>query len=100
MTILRATFVQRQRTVFITGSEAGITKDDILNAIPQGDRNEVEKWVNEDLCIVDYALHGWLFPLCSVVIHHGGSGTVARAVISGVPQIVIPILAFYDQPVS
>lgn len=31
--------------------------------------------------------HGWLFPRCSAVLHHGGSGTVATALLSGTPQV-------------
>ncbi len=31
------------------------------------------------------------FPLCSVVVHHGGVGTSARALTAGVPQLVIPM---------
>ena len=34
--------------------------------------------------------HSWLFPRCSVVIHHGGAGTTHTAARSGVPSIVLP----------
>jgi sterol 3beta-glucosyltransferase len=40
--------------------------------------------------------HGWLFPQMSVVVHHGGAGTTAAGLRSGVPSIVIPFMA--DQP--
>ena len=32
------------------------------------------------------------------VIHHGGSGTTAAAVAAGVASIVVPCLAWLDQP--
>jgi UDP:flavonoid glycosyltransferase YjiC (YdhE family) len=32
-----------------------------------------------------------LFPLCAVVVHHGGIGTVARALAAGTPQLVLPM---------
>jgi UDP:flavonoid glycosyltransferase YjiC (YdhE family) len=36
-----------------------------------------------------------LFPLCEAVIHHGGIGTISKAMAAGVPQLVLPIA--YDQ---
>ena len=32
------------------------------------------------------------------MVHHGGAGTTARALWSGVPSVIFPVLAFYDQP--
>lgn len=40
--------------------------------------------------------HGWLFPRCSAVVHHGGSGTTHDALRSGVPSLVVPHAV--DQP--
>jgi sterol 3beta-glucosyltransferase len=34
--------------------------------------------------------HDWLFDRVSAIIHHGGFGTTAAALRSGVPSIVIP----------
>ena len=31
--------------------------------------------------------HTWLFPRCSVIVHHGGAGTTATALYAGVPQV-------------
>ena len=42
------------------------------------------------------APHDLLLPRCAVVVHHGGAGTTAAAVRSGVPQVVVPHAA--DQP--
>jgi len=41
------------------------------------------------------APHEWLFPQCSATVHHGGSGTTAAALRSGVPTIVTPLA--FDQ---
>lgn len=43
-----------------------------------------------------FAPFGELFPLCAVAVHHGGVGTTARALASGIPQLVLP-LGGYDQ---
>ena len=34
--------------------------------------------------------HEWLFPRCSVAIHHGGAGTTHTAARAGVPQVILP----------
>ena len=45
---------------------------------------------------LDSAPHGWLFPKCAAVVHHGGAGTTAAGLRSGVPTIIVPF--FSDQP--
>jgi UDP:flavonoid glycosyltransferase YjiC (YdhE family) len=37
-----------------------------------------------------------LFPMCSVVVTHGGSGTITGALTAGLPMVIVPIAA--DQP--
>ncbi len=37
-----------------------------------------------------------VFPRCAAIVHHGGIGTTAKAVLSGVPQLIIP--RSHDQP--
>lgn len=44
---------------------------------------------------IDYAPYGWLFPQMAMVFHHGGSGTTAYALRSGVPSCVVPFV--FDQ---
>ncbi|MCO5587792.1 hypothetical protein L7F22_041744 [Adiantum nelumboides] len=34
----------------------------------------------------------WLFPKCSLIVHHEGSGTTAAALHSGVPQVICPFV--------
>jgi UDP:flavonoid glycosyltransferase YjiC (YdhE family) len=36
-----------------------------------------------------------LFPLCAAVVHHGGIGTVAKALATGTPQLILPMA--FDQ---
>jgi UDP:flavonoid glycosyltransferase YjiC (YdhE family) len=40
--------------------------------------------------------HDWFFPKMKAIVHHGGAGTTAAALRSGVPSIVVPF--FCDQP--
>lgn len=42
--------------------------------------------------VVRDAPHALLFPRTAVVVHHGGSGTMAQALRAGVPQVVLPLL--------
>jgi rhamnosyltransferase subunit B len=44
---------------------------------------------------VEFASFRELFPHCGAVIHHGGIGTSAKALMAGTPQLVIPFA--YDQ---
>src|SRR5207248_592859 len=44
---------------------------------------------------VSFAPFRELFPRCAAVVHHGGIGTVAKALAAGVPQVILPLA--YDQ---
>ena len=46
--------------------------------------------------MVDSVPHAWLFPRMAAVAHHGGAGTTAPGLASGVPSIVVPFHG--DQP--
>jgi sterol 3beta-glucosyltransferase len=50
----------------------------------------------EGVAIADACDYAWLFPQCSAVMHHGGSGTTHTASQSGAPQVVCSL--FGDQP--
>jgi UDP:flavonoid glycosyltransferase YjiC (YdhE family) len=39
--------------------------------------------------------HTWLLPRVRAIVHHGGAGTTAAALDTGVPQVIVPHL--YDQ---
>jgi sterol 3beta-glucosyltransferase len=42
---------------------------------------------------VDSIPHSWLFPRMAAVVHHGGAGTTAAGLRSGVPSIPVPYAA-------
>ena len=46
--------------------------------------------------VIRHAPHDWLFPRVRAVVHHGGSGTVAAAVVASRPQVIWPF--GIDQP--
>lgn len=50
----------------------------------------------DDLLVCEYAPFGSLFRRASLVVHHGGIGTVALALAAGRPQLVTPF--GFDQP--
>lgn len=63
-----------------------INVDDIINT----DINIEHLFVVEnDVC------HSFLFPKCVSVINHGGSGTIAKCLHVGVPNVIMPII--HDQ---
>ena len=65
-------------------------------AKPPGDCDDIISDTSN--CLVVKGLpHEWIFPRCACIIHHGGAGTLARALQSGVPSIIVPILKWADQ---
>jgi UDP:flavonoid glycosyltransferase YjiC (YdhE family) len=44
----------------------------------------------ENIHILKYAPHHWLFPKMAAVVHHGGAGTTAAGFRAGVPTVVVP----------
>lgn len=50
----------------------------------------------DDVFLLKYAPHGWLFPRMAAVVHHGGAGTTAAVLRAGVPSVVVPMMS--DQP--
>jgi sterol 3beta-glucosyltransferase len=51
-----------------------------------------------NLFVAKYLDHHWLLPRCSVAVIHGGIGTIAAVLKSGIPVIIVSILA--DQPIN
>ena len=49
----------------------------------------------ENVYVIDFAPHDWLFPQMQGIIHHGGAGTCAASLQAGVPSLVVPF--FGDQ---
>jgi UDP:flavonoid glycosyltransferase YjiC (YdhE family) len=44
----------------------------------------------EGVFLTDPVPHAWLFPRCSMVVHHGGGGTTGAGARSGVPSMAVP----------
>jgi UDP:flavonoid glycosyltransferase YjiC (YdhE family) len=78
-TIIDAVQQAGKRAVILTGW-AGLGADD----------------VPENIHILNYAPHTWLFPRMAAVVHHGGAGTTAAGFRAGVPTVIVPHNA--DQP--
>jgi UDP:flavonoid glycosyltransferase YjiC (YdhE family) len=49
-----------------------------------------------DVMVADYARHQAVFPRAAAIVHHGGIGTMARALAAGRPMLVVPHA--HDQP--
>jgi len=56
----------------------------------------LESSLGKNICVIESAPHDWLFPSCKAIIHHGGAGTTAAGLRSGIPNIVVSFAA--DQP--
>ena len=50
----------------------------------------------DNVFLLDSAPHDWLFPRMEAVIHHGGAGTTAAGLRSGVPSAIVAHIG--DQP--
>lgn len=61
----------------------------------QPDEQGLTDFMVKNVLFVSTAPHEWLFPRCSLTVHHGGSGTTAAALRSGNPTIITP--CFLDQ---
>ncbi|MFA6238158.1 MAG: glycosyltransferase [Bacteriovorax sp.] len=50
----------------------------------------------DSILLVEFAPYDQLFPKASLIIHHGGIGTIAEAMRAGTPQLIVPFTN--DQP--
>ncbi len=89
----------------MTGSKPEETADLALEALARTGQRGVfyEGWgglkkgqLPETVFMTGSIPHTWLFPRMAAVVHHGGAGTTAAGLASGVPSIVVPFFA--DQP--
>jgi vancomycin aglycone glucosyltransferase len=78
--------------------DAGAWMERFIRAWPRDRRIIVQRgWAQfpqfgdaEHIKIIGKVSHDQLFKHASAIIHHGGAGTTASALYSGVPQIVVP----------
>ncbi|CAE8684843.1 unnamed protein product [Polarella glacialis] len=59
------------------------------------DTAELSEYAAENVFFASSLPHEWLFPKCSCIVSHGGSGTTAATLRSGRPAIITPV--FLDQ---
>jgi len=88
---VRTLMAAGQRGV-ILGGWAGLKLEGLSG---EADGKQLLEYCDKNVIFVETANHEALFPRCSVIVHHGGSGTSAAGMSSGRPNIVTPIL--YDQ---
>ena len=51
---------------------------------------------HKNLFVIENINHEWLFPKCKMAIIHGGIGTIGSSLKSGIPMVIVSIVA--DQP--
>eukprot|EP00534_Pseudo-nitzschia_fraudulenta_P011457 CAMPEP_0201210352 /NCGR_PEP_ID=MMETSP0851-20130426/180111_1 /ASSEMBLY_ACC=CAM_ASM_000631 /TAXON_ID=183588 /ORGANISM="Pseudo-nitzschia fraudulenta, Strain WWA7" /LENGTH=477 /DNA_ID=CAMNT_0047499135 /DNA_START=99 /DNA_END=1529 /DNA_ORIENTATION=- len=68
----------------LLGGWAGLSQEHIPDHLVE--------YCNENVIFVPSAPHEWLFPQCSCIVHHGGSGTTAASVRSGRPTVITPVI--------
>jgi sterol 3beta-glucosyltransferase len=85
--------------------KAAATTQAILEAVQRSGRRAIllSGWAGigtmelpEEVFLLKYAPHHWLFPRMAALVHHGGAGTTAAGLRAGVPSIIVPF--FLDQP--
>lgn len=73
------------------------TRKSGVRAIIQSDWDNLpHKQLNPNIYIVQTIPHENIFPYCSMVVHHGGSGTTQSTLLAGRPSIVVAHA--FDQP--
>ncbi|MDV2685559.1 glycosyltransferase [Alkalihalophilus lindianensis] len=76
----------KESTKMVLKALNGTGKRAIINAGGGMEQRQNTK----DVFFVKSVPHEWLFPYMSAVVHHGGAGTTAASIRSGVPQVIIP----------
>jgi len=76
-----ATVAQLAEAVVLAGTRGIIqAKEEVIARAPR----------HASIAYVARAPHAQLFPLCSVIVHHGGAGTTQSALLAGRPSVVVP----------
>lgn len=75
---------------------AGLDRAGVRGVIGTGWKGLDAVEVPEGHFALEAAPHGWLFPRCAAVVHHGGAGTTHEGLRWGRPSVICPV--FGDQP--
>jgi rhamnosyltransferase subunit B len=60
-------------------------------------RDQLPERLLDSIFHTSFAPFGSLFPHCAAVVHHGGIGTVAKALSAGTPQVICPLCFDLEQ---
>jgi len=85
---LRAAKLGGVRAVLVSGW-AGLSMD---HTFGEHDEHELRAFCNGHVLFMEAAPHECLFSRCSVLVHHGGAGTLAAALRSGMPSVILPVI--------
>jgi len=93
-TVLRAVGAAKTagRRAVIVGGWAQLSREKLQAAAAARGRPDLAEYAERNVAFAAQAPHEWLFPRCACVVHHGGSGTTAASLRSGVPTIVTPVV--------
>tara|TARA_R110002096_G_scaffold253075_5_gene445958 strand:+ start:80 stop:1330 length:1251 start_codon:yes stop_codon:yes gene_type:complete len=64
--------------------------------IIQSDWEKVQKPTDPNIFCVTRLPHAAVFPLCALIVHHGGAGTTQAALLASIPSVVVA--HGFDQP--
>lgn len=95
---LRALRKSGHRGLLLTGW-GGLAGEPLAGQDPKGATPELPDYAYR----VEDVPHDWLFQRVAAVVHHGGAGTTAAALRSGLPSVVVPFMAdqaFWGEIVS
>jgi UDP:flavonoid glycosyltransferase YjiC (YdhE family) len=65
----------------------------LTGLLPDGQQRGI---ISPSLCTAEYVTYGDLFPRAAAIVHQGGVGTLAHALKSGKPMLIVP--CSHDQP--
>ena len=89
---LRALKMTGERGIILKGWSS-MSSEDLEGEI---DEQELRAYCAKNVLFINKAPHGWLFPRCKVIVHHGGAGTLSASAKSGRPTVITPVCM--DQP--
>ncbi len=69
---------------------AALERSDQRGILASGWGGLKQRRSTEKILQVDDISHQWLFPRMAAIVHHGGAGTTAAALRSGIPSVVVP----------
>jgi sterol 3beta-glucosyltransferase len=85
---------EADRPGVLLGGWAGLSREALDTSTPRG--HELYAWAKRNVYEIQECPHDWLFPQCSVIVHHGGAGTFSASLRSSRPSVVCAFQG--DQP--